>query len=457
MKHVLRLLRPLGAALFAVAMLAGVPAASRGGPLAAGAAPRTVSVDATATAWASSGVAVERGDRIVFRASGSADFCIFSGGCPSGPAGVRRAPGECEGGQSYDGLRNIPCWSLVGKWSGGTAFYIGSGKTLTAPRAGTILLGIHDEYFPDNEGAYSVTITGGRPTYEISGRVVRVICGPVACRRAPLEGASLTARTAGGTLRAVTDGAGKYTIEDVAAGDVTLTPRGPAGQRLRFAPESRAFTLEGDRPGVDFLACAAHPDERRVGTPGGGPCQTVTLAGHVLDIDREGFAGMCIALRQGDGVWQVTSAGGGLFAQDVPAGGTYSVDVCDRQTHSRRIPARGLSVRADRDRTGLDLVVLPVTLKTLYVKRPRLIAFTVIDLGLQSRRHLVVLRQDGGPVPCTRLADATATADGRQVSFALRPAAGEPPFCPGDYRGRVTRIGDGKVILDFILTDVGSQ
>jgi hypothetical protein len=59
----------------------------------------------------------------------------------------------------------LPCWSLIGRVGpSGAPFEVGSKITMTAAAAGEFYLGVNDNFFGDNSGAWSATITVGPPS-----------------------------------------------------------------------------------------------------------------------------------------------------------------------------------------------------------------------------------------------------------------------------------------------------
>jgi hypothetical protein len=109
--------------------------------------------------WTDSGIFVNAGQQIAINASGGVSMA--AGAAPLPPAGP-------PGGPVYDARAiapNLPCYSLLGKIGlSGVPFYIGSSKAFGAPGGGELFLGVNDGYFPDNSGAWFVTVNqGGAP------------------------------------------------------------------------------------------------------------------------------------------------------------------------------------------------------------------------------------------------------------------------------------------------------
>ena len=125
----------------------------------AGSSAVTVSAAAANPSWQSTSVYLRIGEQIVITASGSVVHWKSKDGSEKqtcGPSGIEGTTNE----NVYlaPGLRRM---ALVGK-VGRSVFYVGSGKTLQAPEAGTLYLGINDTVYAggcaDNEGFWSVEI-----------------------------------------------------------------------------------------------------------------------------------------------------------------------------------------------------------------------------------------------------------------------------------------------------------
>ena len=135
---------------------AGVP-----GIAAAGAAPRSVTVD-TAQHWTDTLVDVEPGQPVEVSASGTIRYAPGRGnttgpqGIPWGAACTRvlHAP-TGPGGWAAPGIN---CWSLIGRIGNGRPFFIGAHATFKPPRAGRLFLGINDDYFSDNKGSWHASV-----------------------------------------------------------------------------------------------------------------------------------------------------------------------------------------------------------------------------------------------------------------------------------------------------------
>lgn len=132
----------------------------------------TVSVPATQP-WVDTGVFINIGDSVSITANGT---IYLSGGAPgttaagasncvatandSKPPGPFLAPG-------------LTCWSLVGRIGSNPAFEVGTGTSFIATSSGELNLSVNDNYFPDNRGSFTATITATGLLGGPSNRVTR--------------------------------------------------------------------------------------------------------------------------------------------------------------------------------------------------------------------------------------------------------------------------------------------
>ena len=100
--------------------------------------------------WTDTGITVKKGDRVSFQATGQIKF---------GQGATQTAPPD-----GNNDVKNpafpVPTngvGTLIGKVGNSVAFPIGSNVTVTMPADGRLMLGINDNEFGDNSGAYSVT------------------------------------------------------------------------------------------------------------------------------------------------------------------------------------------------------------------------------------------------------------------------------------------------------------
>jgi LPXTG-motif cell wall-anchored protein len=144
------------AALAAILVAAiAVPAAVAGA--APTKAPVTVTVSSTRP-FTPTGVIVKTGETITINASGIVNF---------GPTEIARmAPAgrprsACRGSAGPDALFTAPalnCWSLIGRIGTDAPFQVGRATRFRATSDGPLRLGINDNQFADNRGAWTATI-----------------------------------------------------------------------------------------------------------------------------------------------------------------------------------------------------------------------------------------------------------------------------------------------------------
>jgi hypothetical protein len=128
------------------------------------AATTTVSVPA-AQPFTDTGIALTAGEHFSVSAAGTP--CYHSGTGCYGPDGLtfRSSTGDyaCSFQQYTTNDFTAPglnCWSLIGRiGDSGVIFQVGNTFKLTSPVSGELYLGANDNYYPDNSGAYTATIT----------------------------------------------------------------------------------------------------------------------------------------------------------------------------------------------------------------------------------------------------------------------------------------------------------
>ena len=110
--------------------------------------------------WTPTGIQVHTGDDIDIDATGVIEVNLQ--GMKATPAG---APPDCI---AVGIVRvpfvapSLPCWSLIGRIGrSGNAFEVGIGRNFSANADGELYLGVNDNFFGDNSGAWLVTISGG--------------------------------------------------------------------------------------------------------------------------------------------------------------------------------------------------------------------------------------------------------------------------------------------------------
>jgi hypothetical protein len=100
--------------------------------------------------WNDTGLTVRRGERIRFQASGEIRFRGNETASPEGNDAVRnpRFP-----------VAEMPVGALIGKVGSMRAFPIGTNNTVVMPATGRLMLGVNDDTYGDNSGAFRVVIT----------------------------------------------------------------------------------------------------------------------------------------------------------------------------------------------------------------------------------------------------------------------------------------------------------
>jgi hypothetical protein len=104
--------------------------------------------------WTSTGITVTKGQMINFSSSGEIQLSPDSNDTASvdGSKSSRLAP--------HAALPQTPAGALIGR-VGNTPFPIGSRTSIAAPASGVLFLGINDDGFSDNQGAFQVTVNVG--------------------------------------------------------------------------------------------------------------------------------------------------------------------------------------------------------------------------------------------------------------------------------------------------------
>lgn len=122
----------------------------------------TISVPA-AEPWAETDVDVSIGESVSIVASGSIHISTTGPGTtPAGEAGCVASTNPVEPAEPFL-APGLTCWSLVGRIGGGPAFEVGDGTSFIATSSGELNLSVNDNYFSDNSGAWTVTITAVPP------------------------------------------------------------------------------------------------------------------------------------------------------------------------------------------------------------------------------------------------------------------------------------------------------
>jgi len=101
--------------------------------------------------WVDTGIRVNAGDQVRFHVSGQVG--VMQGVAPVGP--------ESKTGETSDKypLPSMQVGALIGRINNGQPFSIGSQQTpIQMQSAGTLQIGINDDFYGDNSGAFNVTI-----------------------------------------------------------------------------------------------------------------------------------------------------------------------------------------------------------------------------------------------------------------------------------------------------------
>ena len=109
--------------------------------------------------WTDTGLSVGLGDSVSITASGT----VFIAG--SDPGKTPAGDPSCVATDSPTDTWVAPglaCWSLIARIGNNPAFEVGDGTSFTAAAGGELFLGVNDDFFGDNSGAWAaaVTITG---------------------------------------------------------------------------------------------------------------------------------------------------------------------------------------------------------------------------------------------------------------------------------------------------------
>ena len=103
--------------------------------------------------WTKSGITVAKGERIEFTATG--DIMIAA----NASSGIGGNPAVTSPAIRYPVL-NSPVGALIARVGNRAPFAIGANtQPIAMPANGQLLLGVNDDYFSDNSGTYTVTLT----------------------------------------------------------------------------------------------------------------------------------------------------------------------------------------------------------------------------------------------------------------------------------------------------------
>jgi hypothetical protein len=117
---------------------------------------QTVTVSAN-QAWTDTGIAVRRGQPMIFTASGEIQV---GAGRNAGAEGIDPAGSDT----SRYPIRSMGLGGLIGRVGNSAPFRIGSNsQPIRMPAAGRLFLGINDDHHPDNSGTFSVAVKSAIP------------------------------------------------------------------------------------------------------------------------------------------------------------------------------------------------------------------------------------------------------------------------------------------------------
>ena len=105
--------------------------------------------------WTDTGIQIKKGDEITFEATGEVEWTT---GKKVGPEGSQSKLKSQFPIRPYPSV-NIGAGGLIGKVGQGRVFVVGKSATIMADRTGLLYLGINDNFFRNNSGQFSVSIT----------------------------------------------------------------------------------------------------------------------------------------------------------------------------------------------------------------------------------------------------------------------------------------------------------
>jgi len=115
-------------------------------------APGAISVNANQP-WTDTGITVKKGDRVSFQSSGT--VTVAPGSAPVTPDGLAD-PAAARGRLP---VQQMPIGGLIFRVGNGAPSPVGSNaQPITMPADGRLYLGVNDDQFGDNTGAFNVTI-----------------------------------------------------------------------------------------------------------------------------------------------------------------------------------------------------------------------------------------------------------------------------------------------------------
>jgi len=103
--------------------------------------------------WTDSGIAVRKGDQIAFSVRGQIAF-------GQGPTQTATADGNGSTKAATSPIPSLPVGAFIAKVGNSAPFPIGTNRNaITMPATGRLMLGVNDDNYSDNTGAYRVMIT----------------------------------------------------------------------------------------------------------------------------------------------------------------------------------------------------------------------------------------------------------------------------------------------------------
>ena len=100
--------------------------------------------------WVDTGINVQAGDTVTITADGTIRFARDGGAVSAAGVGSGRVDGAP--------MPNAPVGGLIARFGTSAPVFIGESRTIRAPRAGRLFLGVNDNYFDDNTGQFNVTV-----------------------------------------------------------------------------------------------------------------------------------------------------------------------------------------------------------------------------------------------------------------------------------------------------------
>jgi hypothetical protein len=101
--------------------------------------------------WVDTGINVRQGDNLTIRADGRIRIARDS-------RDTITAAGVSSGRTDNATIPSAPVGGLVMRVGNGAAVFVGDQKTIRAPRAGRLYLGVNDNFWDDNTGQFNVTV-----------------------------------------------------------------------------------------------------------------------------------------------------------------------------------------------------------------------------------------------------------------------------------------------------------